>query len=194
MGSRHYRRICALTHTTHYRKQFMNTQHNPWHADVFALCKEHGTVQGELPIKLLTRLSSDLTRHDGALHYVLSGELDEKKHPIVRIRISGTLMMRCQRCMEEMAYAVEVDNSLELVHSEEELDDEEEELNAVAAGTAGIEKIVGSTSFDTLALLEDEIILSFPIVVAHEQCDKTLPMSTGEKASPFDVLRTLKNQ
>ena len=42
--------------------------------------------------------------------------------------------------------------------------------------------------------MEDEIILSLPIVIAHEQCDKTLPMSSGEKASPFDVLRTLKNQ
>ena len=112
----------------------------------------------------------------------------------MHIRITGTLMMRCQRCLEEMAYAVDVDNSLELVHTEAELDDEEEELNAIAAGTAGIEKIVGSKTFDTFTLMEDEIILSLPIVIAHEQCDKTLPMSAGEKASPFDALRTLKNQ
>ena len=173
----------------------MSTAHaSPWTIDVFALCKEHASKQGELPINLLTRLASDLTRHDGALHYELSGELDEKKHPIMHIRITGTLMMRCQRCFEEMAYAVDVDNSLELVHTEAELDDEEEELNAIAAGTAGIEKIVGSKTFDTFTLMEDEIILSLPIVIAHEQCDKTLPMSAGEKASPFDALRTLKNQ
>jgi uncharacterized protein len=173
----------------------MSTAHaSPWTIDVFALCKEHASKQGELPINLLTRLASDLTRHDGALHYELSGELDEKKHSIMHIRITGTLMMRCQRCLEEMAYAVDVDNSLELVHTEAELDDEEEELNAIAAGTAGIEKIVGSKTFDTFALMEDEIILSLPIVIAHEQCDKTLPMSAGEKASPFDALRTLKNQ
>lgn len=167
---------------------------SPWQLDVFALCKDHAQKSGDLPINLLTRLSSDLTRHDGALNYTLSGQLDEQKHPIVHIRIVGTLMMRCQRCAEEMAYAVDVDNSLELVHTEAELDDEEDELNAVAAGTAGIEKIVGSHDFDVLALMEDEIILSLPIVVAHDQCDQTLPMSAGEKASPFDVLRTLKNQ
>lgn len=166
----------------------------PWLLDVFSLCKEQAQQTGELPIALLTRLSDDLTRHEGSLQYVLSGELNEKKHPILHIRINGTLMMRCQRCLEEMAYAVDVDNALELVHSEEELDDEEDDLNAIAAGTAGLEKIVGSKTFDTLALMEDEIILSLPIVVAHEHCDKTLPMSAGEKASAFDVLRSLKNQ
>ena len=57
-----------------------------------------------------------------------------------------------------------------------------------------LKKIVGSKTFDTFTLMEDEIILSLPIVIAHEQCDKTLPMSAGEKASPFDALRTLKNQ
>lgn len=165
-----------------------------WQLDVFALCKEQARKQGQLPIQLLSRMKSDLTRHDGALEYTLSGQLDEQKHPILHIRITGQLMMRCQRCAEEMTYAVDVDNALELVHSETELDDEEDELNAIVAGTAGVEKIVGSQEFDILALLEDEIILSLPIVVAHAQCDKTLPMSAGEKASAFDVLRTLKNQ
>ena len=164
----------------------------PWQTDVFALCKDHAQQSGELPIALLTRLGSDLSRHDGALQYTLSGQIDAEKRSLLNIRINGTLVMRCQRCAEDMQYAVNVDNTLQLVHSEAELDSEEDEINAIMEGTADVEKIVGSKAVDRLNLLEDEIILSLPIVIAHEHCEKTLPMSAGEKASAFDVLRGLK--
>ena len=165
---------------------------NPWQIDVFALCKEQATIKGELPIALLTRLAADLTRHDGVLNYQLSGTTDDKKRALLRIQVNGSLMMRCQRCLEDMQHAVDVDYTVQLVHSEQELDSEEDELNAVAEGRADIEKIVGSKTFDTLNLLEDEIILSLPIVTTHKNCEKTLPMSAGEKTSPFDALRALK--
>ena len=164
----------------------------PWQIDVFALCKEQAQKSGELPIALLTRLSSDLSHHDGALQYSLSGQIDAEKRSLLNIRINGTLVMRCQRCAEDMQYAVNVDNTLQLVHSEDELDNEEDEINAIIEGTADVEKIVGSKTFDTLNLMEDEIILSLPIVIAHEHCEKTLPMSAGEKTSTFDALRGFK--
>ena len=164
----------------------------PWQTDVFALCKEQAQKSGELPIALLTRLSSDLSRHDGALQYTLSGQIDTEKRSLLNIHINGTLVMRCQRCAENMQYAVNVDNTLQLVHSEDELDNEEDEINAIMEGTADVEKIVGSKTFDTLNLMEDEIILSLPIVIAHEHCEKTLPMFAGEKTSAFDALRGFK--
>ena len=52
----------------------------------------------------------------------------------------------------------------------------------------------GSTEAFVLNLLEDEIILSLPIVIAHEVCEQALPTSTGEKVSPFDALMALKNK
>ena len=164
-----------------------------WQTDVFALCKENAQRSGELPIALLTRLASDLTDTQGALKYEVSGQIDHEKHSLLRVCATGTLMMRCQRCAEDIPYAVNVDNTLALVHSEEELDSEEEDLNAVFSDVDHIEKIVGSKEFDLLNLLEDEIILSLPIVIAHEQCEKTLPSSFGEKVSAFDVLKNLKN-
>lgn len=160
--------------------------------DVFTLCKEQTTLTGELPLSLFERLSADLTDHTGALAYTVSGRIDEKKRRLLSLRLEGSLPMVCQRCAEPIAFSLSVDNTLELVHREDELDDEEDELNAVMEGRAGFEKIVGSKQFDLINLIEDEAILALPLVIAHEVCPHALPMSSGEKSSPFDALWQLK--
>ena len=162
--------------------------------DIFALCKEHARIQGELPLAQLTRLQDDLTQTNGTLSHSVTGAQDPEKRLFLHLTISGILPMNCQRCAEDLAHEISVNNTLELVHTEAELDDEEEELNAIMSGNAGVEKIVGSQNFDLMALLEEEIILSLPIVVAHEVCSETLPTAIGEKVSPFDALLALKNK
>ncbi|MCE1160251.1 MAG: DUF177 domain-containing protein [Burkholderiales bacterium] len=162
--------------------------------DVFALCKEHASVQGQLPLSTLSRLHGDLIHTTDAVSYHVSGSVDDEHRYLLHLSITGTLPMNCQRCAEELSHPLLVDNTLQLVHTEAELNDEEEELNAIMSGKAEIEKIVGSKNYDLLNLLEDEIILSLPIVIAHEVCEQTLPTSVGEKVSPFDALMTLKNK
>ncbi|MBS1174929.1 MAG: hypothetical protein H6R05_1060 [Burkholderiaceae bacterium] len=162
--------------------------------DIFTLCKEHAHIQGSLPLAQLPRLKDDLTQTDGTLSYTVTGAQDAEKRLFLHLIITGTLPMNCQRCAEDLAHELSVDNTLELVHTEAELDDEEEELNAIMSGNAGVEKIVGSQNFDLMALLEEEILLSLPIVVAHEVCTETLPTAVGEKVSPFDALMALKSQ
>ncbi len=162
--------------------------------DVFALCSDAAQLKGDLPIALLTRFCEDLSSTEGTLAYCVSGQLDDEQHPILHLEVTGAVSMNCQRCAEPLTHHIAVDNALELVHTEADLDDEEEVLAAIAAGqSVGLEKIVGSTTYDLLNLLEDEIILSLPLVVAHTVCEQTLPTSVGEKVSPFDALRTLKN-
>ena len=60
--------------------------------------------------------------------------------------------------------------------------------------------LVISRDFDALALVEDELILSLPLVPLHEVCPETLPMSVAdpafeaaaERPNPFGVLASLK--
>ena len=60
--------------------------------------------------------------------------------------------------------------------------------------------LVISRDFDALALVEDELILSLPLVPLHELCPETLPMSVAdpafeaaaERPNPFGVLASLK--
>ena len=166
---------------------------NKWLSDVFALAANAASLSGELAISDLTRLRPDLTQTDGSLHYSVTGSTNDKKHPLLHLQVTGELKMVCQRCLEEMVQAIDIDNTLHIVASEAELDTEEDELNALLAGDDSPEKIVASTSYDVLNLLEDEIILGLPHSVTHDQCDKALPTSAGEKPSPFAVLAKLKS-
>ena len=161
--------------------------------DVFALANNTATLSGNLPIADLTRMRPELTQTTGTLHYTVSGHLNEKKHPLLHLQITGELHMVCQRCLEEVMQTIDIDNTLHLVASEADLDSEEDELNAIIAGDESPEKIVGSTSFDLLNLLEDEVILSLPQAVTHDVCEKTLPTAAGEKPSPFAALAKLKS-
>jgi uncharacterized metal-binding protein YceD (DUF177 family) len=79
-----------------------------------------------------------------------------------------------------------------MVHSEADLDSDEDELNAILAGSDAPEKMVGSDMFDIFNLIEDEVILSIPVANTHDVCDEKLPTSSGQKASAFDVLAKLK--
>ncbi|MFM7002170.1 MAG: YceD family protein, partial [Limnohabitans sp.] len=69
------------------------------------------------------------------------------------------------------------------------LDDEAEE-----------DLLVISRDFDALTLVEDELIMSLPLVPLHEVCPEVLPVSAvdpefeqaAEKPNPFGVLAGLK--
>lgn len=161
--------------------------------DVFALARNGGQLAGQLSVSSLTRLRSDLSDDLGALTYQVVGRVGEKTNLFIDIAIDGAMNMVCQRCLEPVSQLISVSNTLQLVESEEQMDNEEDELAAILAGDDSPEKIVGSKEFNVFDLLEDEVILSLPMSVMHEVCDKSLPMSAGEKASPFDVLLKLKS-
>lgn len=163
-----------------------------WQRDVFALATNAGELVGSLPIVGLTRLHGDLTDTTGELSYRVQGKIDARKHSMLHIEITGSLTMVCQRCLESVVQAVDVSNVLQLVASDAELDSEEAELEAILAGDTSPEKIVGSKEFELHDLLEDEVILGLPMVVAHAVCDEVLPTESGQKTSPFDALAQLK--
>ena len=62
--------------------------------------------------------------------------------------------------------------------------------------------LVISRDFDAMALVEDELILSLPLVPLHEVCPETLPMSVAdpafeaaaERPNPFGVLAAMKTR
>jgi uncharacterized protein len=160
--------------------------------DVFSLARNDAQLTGQVSVASLTRLHRDLSDQSGALTYRVVGRVGDKANLFIDITIDGSMNMVCQRCLEPVSQLVAVDNTLQLVESEDELDNEEEELAAILAGDTSPEKIVGAKEFNIFDLLEDEVILSLPMSVTHETCGKQLPMSVGEKVSPFDALLKLK--
>lgn len=80
----------------------------------------------------------------------------------MRLQAALTVTQTCQRCLEPMPVHIEVDRWFRFVADEAtalaEDDDCEEDLLAVSA------------EWDTLGLLEDELLLAMPLIVRHADC------------------------
>jgi uncharacterized protein len=170
----------------------MNSR-KPLLVDVFQLARDAGTVEGELPLSALPRLSASLLRPEGRLHYRVHGERDERGRPGAGLHLDAELALECQRCNREMNYSLQREAHFRFVATEEE-------LNALPIDVDDLEVIVGSRQLDLQGWLEDEAILSLPLVPTHRDCTPSVhPMllqdeadPASERPNPFAVLAGLK--
>ena len=146
-------------------------------------------LQGEIAVASMERLQEHLHSNSGSLHYALFGKIGENGKPYLVCTVQGELALRCQRCLDALAFKLGIASTLELVKDVDEflpLDGEEDTVDAIPANTA----------MDVLALVEEEVLLNLPIAPLHPlaECgaaDYRRQLGTGE-AHPFDVLMKLK--
>ncbi len=95
--------------------------------------------------------------------------------------------MCCQRCLERIAYPVEVRSVLEFVTDDEDLTQEEIEDDSK-------DFLPAQEELDVVALIEDEIILDLPPAPRHDRCALPDAGQGTEVVSPFSVLKDLKGK
>ncbi len=115
-----------------------------------------------------------------------------------RIRLEGKVGAEvssvCQRCLEELNISLEADIARAVVFSDEEMRILPRELDPwMLQGEAG----------DIIALLEDELIVSLPIVSCHPEGECGFPSQFGpakddavseKQDNPFNILEQLKER
>ncbi|MCY4477425.1 MAG: YceD family protein [Gammaproteobacteria bacterium] len=79
----------------------------------------------------------------------------------MRVRASGALQVKCQRCLAPVQLPVEVDSRLTVVASETEIREVASPYDTVVAGPGGL--VLGT-------ILEDEILTSLPMATVHDEC------------------------
>lgn len=123
--------------------------------------RETGIHHGRILPAELERLHEYLSDHSGELAYSISGVLDEKGRPTLKITIAGMISLRCQRCLGKLAQSLNMQVNLIIARNEDELSyyDEDNSIDAILA----------SPEMDTLTLIEDELILSLPISPRHQE-------------------------
>ena len=82
--------------------------------DGFEFASAGATQHGVWPLKDFPRLRDVLASDAGEVVYKISGVHDDRGRPGLRLKVSGTLMLRCQRCLEPMAFEVKTDETLVL--------------------------------------------------------------------------------
>ena len=156
--------------------------------DALDFVRSGKSLQGDVSLLNLKRLKGYLTNQTGKLAYLISGLLDERGRPLLKISVSGIVDLSCQRCLEKIEYMLDVKTALLLAKSEDELSRYDEDIS--------VDAIYAPSELDVLALIEDEVILSLPISPRHEDTTRCR-LSTGihktiPEEHPFTVLASLK--
>lgn len=171
---------------------------DPLALDVQALCKADGHLQGRWPLAGMARLAESFcaaTDGDAAWQAhgwrvpVAGGEAEIW----LELQARAEVPLTCQRCLQPMNEGLQVQRRFRFVRSEDEaarLDEESED-----------DVLVVPARLDLRALLEDELILSLPIVPRHGVCPEPLPLPAdglpeaepeAEAPHPFAALAALR--
>ncbi|WP_429497388.1 DUF177 domain-containing protein [Robbsia andropogonis] len=87
----------------------------------------------------------------------------QSMQPHLTLSIDGAVWLECQRCMQPFSWPVSVEAGYRVARDEYQAD-------ALAGDDADEDVIVGSPAFDLLDLIDEEIVLSLPMVPKHRVC------------------------
>ena len=132
--------------------------------DGFEFASAGATQAGLLPLSGFPRLKDVLVSDAGEVAYTLGGVRDERGRPSLRLSVQAALQLRCQRCLEGLAYEVDTVELLVLAATQAEIDAEPTDAGAPDRVVAGKEMAVRD-------LVEDELILALPYAPRHDSCE-----------------------
>lgn len=120
-------------------------------------------VPHEVPPQAPDRDTAFTWQAEGATQPELQDDGTEGRQPYLRLAVQGSAWLECQRCLAPYEQAFDVEANYRIVATEEAanefpLDDDE------------VEVIVGSRHFDLVDLIEEELLLSLPLVPKHDVC------------------------
>ncbi len=148
-------------------------------------------VSGRMAMARFTRLAGLIAGGAPEVEVELGLAIDVHGRAIVSGRARAELSLQCQRCLRRMSYPVDVRFRLAVVGSASEAERLPDDIDPL---------LLGEGRLSTLDLIEDELILSLPLVPRHppEQCAVQQGRPSGpsdpEAVGPFEVLGALRQQ
>lgn len=159
--------------------------------DVYEASRLRSHMEGKILLSDMTRLQDLIVPSKGSIDFAIDGIVGDKGWPGAVMVLKGDIPVICNRCNEEMTFSLEREVVFRFARSEAEADSipiEEDD---------DVEIVVGSTKLNLLDWIEEEVLLSLPLVPMHEtECTKHMQTSSvekEEKVNPFAELGKLKN-
>jgi uncharacterized protein len=151
---------------------------DPRALDLFEFARQGQHAADELRIEQLPRMLTEVAadaparadydpvlrwRAEGGVALELRPDGGEAQVAYLRLSVHGSVWLECQRCLEAYRQPLEVETHCRIVESDDEadampLDDDQPEI------------VVGSRRFDLMELIEEELLLSLPLVPKHDVC------------------------
>ena len=159
--------------------------------DTFQLARSAQRIDGEIAIACLPRLAEYMAVLDGVLRYRIDGAIDDQGHAAADLHLQGSLHLICQRCNAPLGFELDQTTRFRFVGTEEE-------LNSLPIEDDEIDAVVGSRALNIHDWVEDEAILSLPLVPRHDACSAPLNPQGEQRAAkppnPFQALAGLLNE
>lgn len=143
----------------------------------------------------LSRLAESVNKVLNDAQVSLSFFIDPQKLSVMKGKAQVEVELSCQRCGEPFTYLLESEFTYSPVKGLHKIDELPEIYEPIELNAFG--------EIDLLGLVEDELILSLPLVPKHisEHCEVSmaevfgeLPQELAEKPNPFAVLANLKKK
>ena len=171
----------------------------PEKIEVRKFFSRHAELNASLPLLVFNRLEQYVSHSEESAGAEIKVELvfneDDGGRLIIQGSLEGKLPLACQRCLRTIEYKLLSEFRVQVLDELIESGDRElskEELDVVLAREGKL---------DLLSLLEDELILSLPLVVYHDEqnCNEVLNEVNRKaqqegKLKPFAALEALKVQ
>lgn len=170
---------------------------DPHKLDVAALAADGDRIEGEIDGQALERWREmQSPPADVPLPPVRWAARGEKRQRTgqapqtwLHLRVAALAWPICQRCLQPFSTPIELERALRFVATEGEAEalDAESEDDVLAL----------SPSFDLIDLVEDELVLAWPLVPRHAQCSQPEHDSGGAApgdAGPFAALAAWKSR
>lgn len=156
---------------------------DPTRLDVAALAADSATLGGQWAAAELPRWQAMQSPPADAppepVRWSARGELrrvsGQAPQPWLRLQVSAVAWPVCQRCLQPFGQPLEVDRTLRFVDTEAQAEalDADSEDDVLALRPAP----------DLRTLVEDELLLAWPIVPRHAQCTAP-PHASGDERAP----------
>jgi len=159
--------------------------------DSFEFSRQKDRREGQVPVADLSRFQADAADNSGIISWVLQGDSDKFGHPMLRLSVSGSVQLVCQRCLKPFAFDIDAKSQLILAKDEAAIDAIEDVIE-----DDSVDVIVGSKELNLSELIEDEALLSIPLSPKHDTCSEQESMDVLKsltKTSPFAVLKDMKS-
>ena len=143
----------------------------PEHVTARKLCDRNRTINSSIPLGKLLRLSEYLVDTQAQVEVCLSFDRDESGTCCLSGNLTAAVRLQCQRCLEPVTVSLDATLAIKLAQSEPEA----RKIADQSANTLDKLDVVicKEGELNLLSVIEDELIMSLPIVAAHasDQCN-----------------------
>jgi|GEM_PF-1409816 len=151
-------------------------------------------IDATLEIDYFERFRQLLNSSKGEIHCKINGErVKDTRTTSLYVALTGEVELVCQGCTEPFMFKLDRQAVLRPVYSEEQMNNAPDDVEPV---------LVGEDGLDIKSAVEDELILTLPLIPLFGECKELetyqsgeLPEETieqAEKDNPFNALKDLK--